>query len=159
MHLRIFTLPFDEVSEGFPDEVITEFCLNKKVQLIEPHFFEQGGRAFWSVAVQYEMVAKGAEKLRDLDEEQKLLYERLREWRKEKAHEAGIPVYLIATNTHLAQIVRLKLLTLESLKNIKGFGKSRIEKHGRQLLAQVKSFYEEKQKKPQELTHTNDLPL
>lgn len=30
MELRIFTLPFDEVSESFPDEIVTEFCLNKK---------------------------------------------------------------------------------------------------------------------------------
>ena len=48
MQIRIFTLPFDETSEGFPDEIVTEFCLNKKVYHIEAKFFEQEGRAFWS---------------------------------------------------------------------------------------------------------------
>lgn len=39
MELRIFTLPFDAISEGFPDEVISEFCLNKKVHSIQSQFF------------------------------------------------------------------------------------------------------------------------
>lgn len=152
-------MPFDVASESFPDEVVTEFCLNKKVDFMEAHFFEQEGRVFWTVALKYEIVAKANEKLRDLDEEQKLLFERLREWRKEKAHKDGIPVYLIASNDHLAHIVRLKLQTLDGLKSIKGFGKARIEKYGRQLLAQVRLFYEEKLKKKEELTQTNDIPI
>ena len=35
MEFRIFTLPFGEVSESFPDEIVTEFCLNKKVHQVE----------------------------------------------------------------------------------------------------------------------------
>ncbi|MFM9950920.1 MAG: hypothetical protein ACKV1O_23495 [Saprospiraceae bacterium] len=31
MQVKIFTLPFDEEAEGFPDEIVSEFCLNKKV--------------------------------------------------------------------------------------------------------------------------------
>ncbi|MBK8490231.1 MAG: hypothetical protein IPL49_04805 [Saprospirales bacterium] len=45
------------------------------------------------------------------------------------------------------------------MKSIKGFGKPRIEKYGRQLLAQVRLFYEEKLKKKEELIQTNDIPL
>lgn len=71
MEMRIFTLPFDELSESFPDEIIAEFCLNKKVHHIQAQFFLQEGRPFWSVAVQYEIVLKGEEKLRDLDQGQK----------------------------------------------------------------------------------------
>jgi hypothetical protein len=45
MQIRIFTLPFDALSESFPDEIITEFCMNKKVLRIETQFFRQEGQS------------------------------------------------------------------------------------------------------------------
>ena len=41
MDLRIFTLPFDPILEGFPDELIKDFCLNKKIHKLESQFFQQ----------------------------------------------------------------------------------------------------------------------
>lgn len=105
------------------------------------HFFEQEGRHFWSVAIQYEVVLKGEDKIRALDDAQRLLYERLREWRKEHASKQGIPVYLVATNAQLLQMIQFKCRTLESLKQIKGFGRKRLDKYGRHLLAIIKDFY------------------
>lgn len=142
MHLRIFTLPFDELSEGFPDEVISEFCLNKKVHKVQTKFFQHDGRPFWSVAVQYEMVVKGEEKLRELNEGQKLLFDRMKEWRKKRAEKDGIPVYLIATNIQLLTMIRLKTLTLESFKQVKGFGQKRVQKYGKEIVDLIKAFYE-----------------
>ena len=66
MQLKIFTLPFDEEIEGFPDEIITEFCRNKKVLRIEPQFFLREGMPFWSVAVHYQIVLPDTDKLREL---------------------------------------------------------------------------------------------
>lgn len=91
MQIRIFTLPFDELSEGFPDEIVAEFCLNKKVHHIGSQFFSQDGRAFWTVAIHYEVVLKGEDKLRELDEAQRLLFSQLKGWRKEQADKEGIP--------------------------------------------------------------------
>lgn len=144
MELRIFTLPFDEVSEGFPDEIITHFCLNKKVHSIRPHFFEQDGRPFWSIAIAYEVVLKGEEKIRALDDEQQLLFARLREWRKTQAAKDGLPAYLIATNAQLLQMVQLKCRTLESFKPIKGFGKTKTDKYGRHIVHLIRDFYDPK---------------
>jgi len=146
MEIRIFTLAFDEVSEGFPDEIITQFCLSKKVHQMSAHFFQQDGRHFWSVAIQYEIVLKGEDKIRALDDAQRLLYERLREWRKEHAAKQGIPVYLVATNAQLLQMIQFKCRSLESLKQIKGFGRKRLEKYGRLLLAVIKDFYDTQKK-------------
>lgn len=142
MDLRIFTLAFDEVSEGFPDEIVTEFCRNKRVLQVESKFFVHEGRPFWSVAVHYEVVLRGEEKIRELDDAQRLLYERLREWRKEKAAKEGIPVYLVATNSQFLQMIRLKCRSLESFKSIKGFGKQRIGKYGKDITELIKGFYE-----------------
>jgi hypothetical protein len=50
MDLRIFTLPFDPILEGFPDELVAEFCLNKKVHKLESQFFQQEGRAYTALS-------------------------------------------------------------------------------------------------------------
>lgn len=144
MQVKIFTLPFDEKTEGFDDELIRDFCLNKRVHRIETHFFRQEGRAYWSVAVHYDVVdITKVEKVRDLDESQQLLYERLRTWRREAGTKAGIPVYLIATNAQLVQMIKMPIRTLDGFKTIKGFGKSHVSKYGRTILGLIKAFYEE----------------
>lgn len=119
MDIRIFTLPFDPVLEGFPDDQIAEFCLNKRVHRLDAQFFVQEGRAYWSVAIHYDpLVGKQDNKRVELDEVQKLLYDRLREWRKEQAHKDGIPVCLIATNLQLLDMVRRKT---REVRNIRPF--------------------------------------
>ncbi|MCB9291559.1 MAG: HRDC domain-containing protein [Lewinellaceae bacterium] len=161
MEFRIFTLPFDEVSESFPDEIITQFCLNKKVHDIQSHFFQEEGRHFWSVAIKYEVVLKGEDKIRALDDAQKLLYDRLKDWRREHANKEGIPVYLVATNAQFLQMVKLKCRTLESLKQVKGFGRKRMDKYGRHIVNLIKDFYDSKgkAKPPEPPTSIDDLPF
>jgi len=61
-----------------------------------------------------------------LDEPQRLLFDRLRTCRKEAAEKAGVPVYIVATNKRLSDIVRTAPESLETLKGIKGFGNSKI---------------------------------
>jgi superfamily II DNA helicase RecQ len=143
MEIRIFTLPFDPIAESFPDEIIGQFRLNKRIHKLESHFFQQEGRAYWSVAIHYEILVKEDSKGGELDEQQQLLYTRLREWRKETAEKEGVPVYLIATNQQLVDVIKGKVQTLDSFKGIKGFGKGKIERYGRQMVAKLKSFYEE----------------
>lgn len=151
MDFRIFTLPFDPISEGFSDEIVTQFCLNKKVYSVQSQFFVHEGRPFWSVAVQYETLVKGEEKVRDLDEAQQQLYTRLREWRKKQGEKEGMPVFIIATNQHLVSMVRLKVQSLEGFKQIKGFGQKRVQNYGKAIIGMVKAFYEEQvEKKPDE---------
>lgn len=150
MQIKIFTLPFDEKTEGFADELVDQFCRNKKIYRIETHFFRQSGNAFWSVAVHYDTVlVKAKDKVRELDEVQQLLYHRLREWRKETGQIAGIPVYIIATNAQLIQMIKVPCKTLDSFKLVKGFGAKRIGKYGRKINELIKGFYEElAEKKP-----------
>lgn len=150
MELRIFTLPFDEVSESFPDEIVTEFCLNKKVHQVDAKFFVRDGEPFWSVAVQYEIVVKGEDKIRELDEEQRLLFEKLRAWRKEQAFKEGIPVYLVATNAQFLQMVKLRCRTMDCFKNVKGYGRKRIGKYGKPITELIKGFYESRKEAAKE---------
>lgn len=153
MQVRIFTLPFDPEVEGFPDEIISEFCSNKKVLRIKSEFFQREGKPFWSVAVHYEVVLpRDTDILRGLDEAEKLLYERLRLWRKEEAAKANLPPYMLARNEHLVAMVKQRCQTLESFKGIRGFGKKSIQKYGKQIIEIIKGFYEsgQEEKKPEE---------
>lgn len=147
MQIKIMTLPFDGKTEGFDDELVADFCQNKQVHRIESHFFRQEGQAYWSVAIHFDTVLpKKTEKVRDLDDAQQVLFQRLREWRKEQGAKAGIPVYLIATNAQLTAIIKQPVKTLEGFKLVKGYGKQRIEKYGRTIINLIKAFYEEQDK-------------
>ena len=74
---------------------------------------------------------------------QKLLFERLREWRKQKAEEKRFPVYVVCNNSQLTAIVKEAPKTIEALKDINGFGKKKIEDYGKEIISIIKDFYEE----------------
>ena len=151
MPIRIFTIPFNEETQTFHDDLVQQFCVNKRVHKIDTRFFMRNNQPFWTVAIHYGAILS-EEKMGQaggpagvefgLDEQQKVLLLRLKEWRRGVADEAGFPVYLIATNLQLAGMIKNKCTTLESLKLVKGFGKARIEKYGKALTALVKTFYE-----------------
>lgn len=150
MPVKIFTIPFHEETQTFHDDLVEQFCVNKRVHKIETKFFTRNHQPFWTVAVQYGQILSEEKNLRIsgtpapehlLDDQQKSLLLRLKEWRKGTAEEAGLPVYMIATNAHLVSIIQQKCTTLESLKLIKGFGKAKIEKYGKGLNDLVCQFY------------------
>lgn len=112
-------------------------------------FFLNEGHPYWSVAVQYDILVKGEEKLRDLDDAQQLLFKRLKEWRKQQSEKDGMPAYILATDRQLKAMIMQKVQTLEGLKQAKGFGQKRIQKHGKAILNILKVFYEEQQNAPE----------
>ena len=144
MKIKILTIPFDDNSEGFNDEPVNKFCLNKRVHKIETEFFYGNNKIYWTVAVIYDEVVKPSEKIKEpLSNSQKLLLKRLKEWRKQKAQKEGFPVFLVTNNAQLEQIIKEKCVTLEHLKTIKGIGKSKIDKYGKEITEIVKNFYEQ----------------
>ncbi len=89
MPIRIFTVPFNEATQTFHDDLVQQFCVNKRVHKIETRFFTKNGHPFWTVAVHYgvileneERMARQMEKVKDtefgLDDAQKALLVRLR---------------------------------------------------------------------------------
>jgi len=72
-----------------------------------------------------------------------VLYQRLREWRKAKAEAQGVPVYVIANNRQLLDLVRLPPRSVEALRQIRGFGKKRIARYGQELVALVAAFHDQ----------------
>ena len=140
---RIVTIPFDPAIKGFDDEVLRQFVLNKAVLHYQAAFFQEAGTGYWSVFIEYDaLVEKGADKeLEGLDEPQRILLERLKAWRKERAQKEGVPVYIVGTNREMGAIARKAPGSLEALKSIKGFGKGKIAKYGQEIVGIVSAFY------------------
>ena len=133
---KIITMPFDRNQAVFNDEALTRFVLNKHVKAWQAYFFEDGGDKYWTVFVDYDpLVEPGPPRDGDgLSGAQKVLFDRLKAWRKQQAEKDGIPVYLIGTNREFTDIAKAAPQSLEQLRDIKGFGKAKTGKYG-QILA------------------------
>lgn len=111
----------------------------KKIKSIKAANFRSNNRVYWSIFMVYEIPGggDGQKKKRehvDLNDEQQLILNRLKAWRKERADSEGFPVYLIATNRQLFDIVLRRPATPEGLKMIEGIGEKKVEKYGKEIL-------------------------
>jgi len=142
MKFRIITIPFNKDKETFLEEEINNFCLNKKIKNYRVEFFNSSDKSYWTVFFEYETVIDESKPLIQFSEPEKLLFDKLKEWRKEAAEKKGFPVYIVCNNTELAEVAKNAPKTLEELKNIHGFGKKKIEKYGKEITELIKNFYE-----------------
>ena len=143
MAIRMFAIPFDPHQEVFHDDDLQKFLLNKQVKSIHPEFFRQQDRAYWAIYLEYDAVLKDTTSGTDaFDEPQRLLFKRLREWRREKAEQQGFPVFLIATNRELCDLVTQAPRSVQALQQIRGFGKKKVERYGQEILELIRAFYE-----------------
>ena len=142
---KIVTIPFNREAQEFNEELLNKIVLNKQIKGYKAEFFQDGGEKYWTVFIEYDPVLEKASKkdTLKLTEPQKLLFERLRHWRKERAEKEGIPVFLVGTNKELAEIAGVAPKNLEALRDVKGFGKAKISKYGKEIIDIIKAFYEE----------------
>jgi translin len=62
------------------------------------------------------------------------VYRALDGWRNRKANEENLAPYIIARNSWLNQIVKLRPTSIKDLTSIKGFGERRVNKYGREII-------------------------
>jgi len=143
MPIRIFNLKFDPARGFIDEESVNKFLLSRKLLDMKKEFFLCEGTPYWSILIEYEEVLPPGERVKppQLNEWQHLLLARLKEWRKAKAEEHGIPVYLVATNSELKSVVLSAPETLESLRAVRGFGSKKVEKYGKEIIDLVKGFF------------------
>lgn len=65
------------------------------------------------------------------------LFERLREWRRERAGEESVPAFVVFTDATLQLIAEHKPRTPEALLRINGIGRSKLERYGDEVLTVV----------------------
>jgi len=71
----------------------------------------------------------------DLDSIEQEIYDALSEWRSKKATEANLAPFIIARNSWLKQIIKLRPSTIKEMYGIKGFGERRVNKYGKEIIA------------------------
>jgi len=71
----------------------------------------------------------------DLDSIELEIYEDLSEWRNHKANEENLAPFIIARNSWLKQIIKLRPSSNKELYGIKGFGERRVNKYGKDIIA------------------------
>lgn len=126
------------------EEAVNKFLLSRRLLDMKKKFFKTDGIPFWSILVEYEEILppEPSLKIPRMNEWQLLLLKKLKEWRKAKADENGIPPYLVATNGELKSVVLAAPETLEALKNIRGFGSKKVDKYGQDIIGLVKGFFQ-----------------
>lgn len=72
------------------------------------------------------------------------LFLRLAKWRQAKAAELDVPVFQIAANKTLLEVVEVLPTTKKSLLRVRGFGTKRYEKHGHDVIDLVAVYLDEK---------------
>ncbi|HSX05643.1 MAG TPA: AAA family ATPase [Candidatus Saccharimonadales bacterium] len=67
------------------------------------------------------------------------LFLRLKQWRMDRARADKVSAFIIAHNTLLEELARRKPQTAQSLLGVKGFGQSKLDKYGAELLEILKA--------------------
>jgi superfamily II DNA helicase RecQ len=146
MLIKLFTLEFDDGLQGFDNDIVYKFCMNKKIHEIKTEFFIHKDTPYCHISIIYDTVIEEKPGPAMFNEEELLLMQRLKEWRRQRAGKEGFPVYLICNNKQLEQLVRDKCTTLARLKEIKGFGKAKVEKFGKEITGLIAGFYSQQEK-------------
>ena len=65
------------------------------------------------------------------------LLEALRRWRRERASTDGVPAYVVAHDTTLAEIADVRPRSLPALRRVRGMGPMKLERYGPDILAVI----------------------
>jgi ATP-dependent DNA helicase RecQ len=58
----------------------------------------------------------------------------LKKWRADQAASEGVPLYMVAQNKWLEEIVRMPARALDDLMKVRGLGEWRVQKYGAKIL-------------------------
>ena len=143
MKYRLFHYPFpcdQELSE------LNQFLASHRITLVRHFVVRKSESPLLTFLVEYvdcamPVAPRKATKVdyRELlNDEQFLLYSRLRDLRKEIAEAEVVPLYTLFTNVQLADIAVKRIQTVDRLREIGGLGTARIQKYGERLVAIVR---------------------
>ena len=140
MKVSVFSIRIDPAFLELDQKKLNEFLKavtfkKSSTQLIE------SGEFHWSVIIHYENEAQNKpEQLErksydDLLPKDKQVYGYLNQWRNEKSEQLNQKKFMICHNSELIDLAQYKPSNLDELKQIKGFGKQKADKFGKDILA------------------------
>lgn len=143
MQIKHFYIRLDEAYLEADQELLNNFILDKIVKKSTTQFLEIAGNKCWSILVFYESEQESSSSsankiiytIEQLNEEEVLIYETLRQWRYNKAQENEVELYMICTNSELITIAKAKPRNQEELMQVKGFGPKKSASYGEDIFA------------------------
>lgn len=129
-------------------EEINHFLRSHKIIDIHKELAVQNGNSLWTFCVSYllsSIVSPSAVQSKNakidykevLDETAFNAFSRLRKVRKAIADEEAVPAYAIFTDAELAELAKLKELTMSIMQTIPGIGKKKVEKYGSRIIDEM----------------------
>jgi hypothetical protein len=151
--IKVFTLKFSESTDGFQDEPVRAFMLDKEITSVREHFFIRNNVPYLVIVISYTpgsaqeptvvYKSKHSNAKKDyramLTDASTPFFNMLREWRRERAMKDGVPPYVIFTNSQIAEIASICPENLNQLSTIEGVGKAKLEKYGKDVLGVLQS--------------------
>lgn len=158
MRVKILTFRYSATLGGFDDTALVDFIRDKEVIAFREHFYTVNEVPHLSCIVHYQDAVVPREALEaarelprrarverpsrngapdpceGLDEQERALFNHLREWRAGVAHQEGVPPYVICTNKQLVAVVRRRPDSPTALGHIEGLGPGKVERYGEGLL-------------------------
>lgn len=133
----------------YNDQRLLDVFLAENMVLKFESAFVKDEESYWSVILYYEEPKSSvsdsktpkysAENDSELNPDEIKILDSLKLWRTEKARDQNLPVYFIATNKELLSIAKYKPIKKEELRDIKGFGKHKIENYGEEIIGILES--------------------
>lgn len=148
MRVKVFHIRLTKENLQLDQDNLNDFLDSVSIKKIESELIT-GQPNFWSILLFYEEKGTELQKPSDkiavitedqLTEEEKHIYNALRKWRNDKAINQNLPSYVIAHNTQLMTIAKVKPQTLDDFINIKGFGGQKVAKYGEDIIAVLNSI-------------------
>ncbi|KIA82588.1 aldolase [Kaistella solincola] len=143
MKVKIFKIRLSEEFIYSDQKSLDRFLEENNILKYETAFVKDD-ESYWSVVLYFEELKVlvnenepekySAEADWVLSADEIKILNSLKIWRSEKAKDQKLPVYFIATNKELFSIAKFKPAKKEELRDIKGFGKHKIENYGQKSL-------------------------
>lgn len=140
MQIKIFYLPIAATEEAM--EEINHFLRSQRIVDIKKELAAIDGNSCWTFCVTYleqnrtgdtadSSRPKGkVDYMKVLDPATFDKFAQLRKIRKQIAEKEAIPAYVIFTDQELAELAKLSELTPQSMTEVAGIGKGKVEKYG-----------------------------
>ncbi|KPA09707.1 protein containing Helicase and RNase D [Candidatus Magnetomorum sp. HK-1] len=126
---------------------LNQFLNSIQVISVDRKFVTNGSKSQFCIIIEYmskqspekqSNTAKRIDYREVLSPEDFSLYATIRDWRKETAKKNGLQLYSILNNEQMANIAQNKITTKEGLQTVDGFGKTRMENYGDDIIKIVK---------------------
>jgi superfamily II DNA helicase RecQ len=168
MRVKLFTFRYSATLGGFDDGVLQDFVRDKEVVAFREHFYAVNEVPHVTcVLIHQDSVvprdllevareiprreershgpAQRFERRNDrpdvtagLSEPERILFNTLRTWRSRKAHDEGVPPFVVFTNRELLEIVRKRPDSPTALGNLNGIGRGKVQRYAAEILPLVK---------------------